>query len=50
MSEQEVEGLVLIGFLERSNESELGSPYFSQPKPKTNREHFLSDFINKNKN
>ena len=49
MFKKEVERLVLIGVLERSNKSEWGYPYFSKPEPKTNRVRFLSDFRNLNK-
>ena len=30
---KEVACLVILGLLERKNESEWGAPYFSQPKP-----------------
>ena len=34
MFKNEVERLVLLGFLEVANDSEWGSPSFAQPKPK----------------
>ena len=37
MLKKEVERLFLLRFHERANDSEWGSPYFAQPKPKTNR-------------
>ena len=37
MSKEEVECLFLLRFHERTNDSEWRSPYFEQPKPKTNR-------------
>ena len=40
---------VILEVLERENESEWGSPSLTQSKPKTNQVHFLSDFINLNK-
>ena len=46
---KEVEHLFLLGVLERSNNSEYGDPSFAQPKPKTDRVRFLSDFRNINK-
>ena len=46
---KEVERLVLLGFLKIANDSEQGSPSFSQPKPKTNQLRFLSYFISLNK-
>ena len=46
MFKEEVGFLVLIGVLERSNDSECRAPYFAQNKPKSNRVGFLSDFIN----
>ena len=45
----EVECLVLIGFLHVENDSEQGTPSFSQPKPKANQVRFLSNFRNLNK-
>ena len=44
-----VERLVLLGILEVANDSEWVSPYFAQPKPKSERLSFLSDFRNLNK-
>ena len=49
MFKKEVERLVLLGVLEVANYSEWGSPYFAQPKLKSNRVRFLSDFRNLNK-
>ena len=49
MFKKEVERLVLLLFIEVENDLEWGAPYFSRPKPKSNRVHFLSDFINLNK-
>ena len=46
---KEVERLVLIGFLEVANNSEWGTPSFSQHKPKSNQLRFLSDYSNLNK-
>ena len=48
--QNEVECLVLLGLLERANDLERGAPSFAQPKPKSNRVCFLSDFRNLNKN
>ena len=48
MFNNEVGRLVLMGFLKNPNDSECGSPYLPQPKPKTNQVHFLSNFINLN--
>ena len=44
MLRKEVERLVKLGVIEEANDSEWGLPSFSQPKPKTNRVRFLSDF------
>ena len=44
MFRKEVERLVKLGVFEEANNSELGAPYFDQPKPKTNCVRFLSDF------
>ena len=41
--------MVILGVLESSFDSEWGDPYFVQPKPKTNRVHFISDLIYLNK-
>ena len=49
MFKKEADFLVLVGFFEREKESEWGAPSFAQPRPKTNWEHFLNDFINLNK-
>ena len=46
---KEVERLVILGVLALANNSERGSPYFAQPKSKTNQVSFLSDFRNLNK-
>ena len=48
MFKKEVKGLVLLGFLESSNDSEWGAPYFPQPEPKVNRVRFISNFRNLN--
>ena len=45
MFKKEVEHLVILGVLKRANDSEWGSPSFAQPKLKSNRVSFLSDFI-----
>ena len=49
MLKKEVECLVQLRVLEVANDSELGAPSFSQPKPKSNQVRFLSDFRNLNK-
>ena len=49
MFKKEVEILVLLGVLEVENYSELVAPSFAQPKTKSNRVNFLSDFSNLNK-
>ena len=49
MFRKEVKRLVKLGVLKEANESEWGAPYFAQPKPKTNRVRFLSDFWNLNR-
>ena len=49
MFKKETERLVLPGVLGLANDSAWGSQSFSQPKPKSNRVHLLSDFINLNK-
>ena len=49
MFKKYVERLVILWVPENSNESEQGDPYFTQPKPKTNHVHFISDFRNLNK-
>ena len=38
-----------MGVLEKTNEYEWGSPYFAQPKLKTNWVHFISYFSNLNR-
>ena len=49
MFKKQIGHLVLLGVLEVENDSEWGGPSFSQPKPKSNIVHFLSDFRNLNK-
>ena len=49
MFKKEFERLVLLGVLAVSNDSEWGPPSFEQPKPKSNRVLFLSEFRNLNK-
>ena len=49
MIKREVESVVLLGFLELVNYLGWGSPYFAQPKPKSNQVRLLSDFRNLNK-
>ena len=49
MFKKSVEYLVPLGVLKRARDSEWGSPSFTQPKPKSNRVRFLSDFRNINK-
>ena len=44
-----MEHIVSLGVLDKSNESEWGDLYFAQPKPKTNRVQFLSNFRNLNR-
>ena len=46
---KDVEHLGILIVLEKSNNSEWGSPSSAQPKPKTNQERFIIDFINLNK-
>ena len=46
---KEVERLVLLGVPDRENDSELGAPYLTQLKHKSNKVCFLSDFKNLNK-
>ena len=41
---KEFERLVSLRVIGEANESEWGAPSFSQPKAKTNRDRFLSDF------
>ena len=50
MFNKEVESLILLGVIKKSNYSEWGAPYFSQNKLKTNQVRFLSDFRNLNIN
>ena len=45
---KEFKRLVSLEVLEEANDSKWGVPYFSQPKSKTNRVRFLSDFHNLN--
>ena len=49
MFKKEVDHLVLLGVLKVANDSEWGAPSFAQPKLKSNRVHFISDFRNLNK-
>ena len=49
MFKKEFERLLLLGLLELANDSEWGPPSFSQPKPKSDRVSFLSNFRNLNK-
>ena len=49
MFKQEVENLVVLGFLELANDSEWVAPYFAKPKPKSNQVRFRSQFRNLNK-
>ena len=49
IKKKEVERLVRLGVIEEANESEWGAPSFAQPKAKTNRVIFLSDFQNLNR-
>ena len=46
MFRKEVKRLVKLGGLEEANDSEWGAPSFAQPKTKTNRVRFLSEFRN----
>ena len=46
---EQVERLVLLGFLDRANYSKWGAPSFTKPKPKSNQVDFLSNFRNLNK-
>ena len=45
----EVERLLLLGFLEISKHSKWGAQSFAQPKPESNQVVFLSEFRNINK-
>ena len=49
MFKKEDERLVSLGVLKEANDPEWGAPYFAQPKAKTNRVIFLSDFWNLNR-
>ena len=49
MFRKEVERIVNLGVLEEANDSEYGRPSFAQPKAKTNRIRFISDFWNLNR-
>ena len=44
-----IERLVRLGVFEVANDSEWRASYFAQPKPKSNRVHFLNEFRNINK-
>ena len=44
MFRKEVEIIVSLGVFEEENDSDWGAPSFAQPKAKTNRVIFLSDF------
>ena len=46
---KEVKILVSLGILEEGNDSKWGAPSFAQPKARTNRIRFLSDFWNLNR-
>ena len=41
MLKEEVDRLVILGFLDLENDSERGSPSLAQPKPKPNQVSFL---------
>ena len=47
--QKEAGSLVLLGVLEVVNDSEWGSPSFTQPTHKSNWVRFISDFRNLNK-
>ena len=49
MFKQQVENLVALGVLELANNSEWLAPSFVKSKPKSNQVHFLSEFMNLNK-
>ena len=49
MFRKEVKRLVNLEVLEEENGSKWGAPSFAQPKAKTNRVRFLSDFRNLNR-
>ena len=44
----EVERLVILGVLERTNDSQWGDPSITQPRRKINQVGFISDFRNLN--
>ena len=46
---KESERIVSLGVFEEGNDSKWGAPLFAQPKSKTNRVRFLSDFWNLNR-
>ena len=46
---KDVERLFILGLLEVANDSEWGSPYFTQTKPKSKQISLLSDFSDINK-
>ena len=48
MFKKYLECLVILGVLEKSNESEWGDPYFLHPKPNKYWLHFQIDLINLN--
>ena len=49
MSRKEVKRLVSLAGPKEANESKWGAPSFAQPKAKTNRVRFLSDFWSLNR-
>ena len=49
MFKKEVKRLISSVVLEEDNDSEWGAPYFAQPKAKTNRVRFSSEFLNLNR-
>ena len=49
IKKKEVKRLASLGVLKEANDPEWGAPYFAQPKAKTNRVIFLSDFWNLNR-
>ena len=49
MLRKEVEIILILGVLEKSNDSEWGAPFFAQPKVKTNHVILLSDFWDLNR-
>ena len=44
MLKKQVERLVPLGVLEVANDSERGASSFAQPKPESNRVHFINEF------